>query len=102
ATVPIGKGVDANGFDPAASLGFSSNGGDGTPPVLSAESPDRLTVVDNVPTRRGARTMALDEKTHQVFLATAQFGPPPAATAAQPHPRPAILPDTFVILVVGR
>jgi YVTN family beta-propeller protein len=102
ATVPIGKGVDANGFDPAASLGFSSNGGDGTLTVLRADSPDHLSVVDNVPTRRGARTMALDEKTHQIFLATAQFGPPPAPTAAQPHPRPAILPDTFVLLVVGR
>ncbi len=46
--------------------------------------------------------MALDEKTHTLFLSTAQFGPPPAPTAEQPHPRPSILPDTFTILVVGR
>lgn len=101
-TVPIGEGVDANAFDPATGLGFSSNGGDGTLTVIREETPDRFSVVENVPTRKGARTMALDEKTHTLYLPTAQFGPPPAPTAEQPHPRPAILPDTFTILVVGR
>jgi hypothetical protein len=46
--------------------------------------------------------MALDPKTHNVYLVTAQFGPRPAATAQDPHPRPAILPDSFVVLVVGK
>jgi DNA-binding beta-propeller fold protein YncE len=101
ATVPIGQGVDANAFDPGTKLGFSSNG-DGTLTIIKEETPDHLTVVENVPTRRGARTMALDDKTHKVYLPTAQFGPPPAATAEQPHPRPAILPESFVILVVSR
>ena len=101
ATVPIGSGVDANAFDPGTGLGFSSNG-EGTLTVIKEERPDKFTVVENVPTRRGARTMALDEKTHDVYLATAQFGPPPAATAEQPHPRPPILPDSFVLLVVSR
>ncbi len=102
-TVPIGEGVDANAFDPGTGLGFSSNGGgDGTLTVIREETPDRFSVVANVPTRKGARTMALDEKTHTVYLATAQFGPPPAATAEQPHPRPSILPNTFTILVVSR
>src|SRR5436305_5967768 len=100
ATVPIGRGVDANGFDPATGLGFASNG-DGTLTVLREESPDRLSVVANVPTRRGARTMALDEKTHAVYLSTAELGPAPAPTAQQPHPRPAIKPDTFTVLVVA-
>jgi DNA-binding beta-propeller fold protein YncE len=100
-TVPIGDGVDANAFDPGTGLGFSSNG-EGTLTVIREETPDKLTVAETVTTRRGARTMALDEKTHNVYLATAQFGPPPAATAEQPHPRPAILPDSFVILVVSR
>jgi len=58
--------------------------------------------VENVPTQRGARTMAFDPKTHQIFLVTAKFGPPPAASADNPHPRPAILPDSFVVLVAGR
>ncbi|HEV7783976.1 MAG TPA: YncE family protein, partial [Thermoanaerobaculia bacterium] len=97
----IGDGVDANAFDPGTKLGFSSNG-DGTLTVIKEETPDHFTVAENVPTRRGARTMALDDKTHKLYLPTAQFGPPPAATAEQPHPRPSILPDSFVILVVGR
>jgi DNA-binding beta-propeller fold protein YncE len=101
-TVPIGEGVDANAFDPGTDLGFSSNGGAGTLTVIREETPDRFSVVENVPTRKGARTMALDEKTHTVYLATAQFGPPPAATTEQPHPRPTILPNTFTILVVSR
>ena len=100
-TVPIGEGVDANGFDPGTGLGFSSNG-EGTLTVIREETPDRFTVVENVPTRKGARTMALDEKTHTVYLATAQFGPAPAATKEQPRPRPAIQPNTFTILVVSQ
>jgi DNA-binding beta-propeller fold protein YncE len=100
-TVPIGSGVDANAFDPGTGLGYSSNG-EGTLTVIREETPDRFSVVENVPTRKGARTMALDEKTHNVYLATAQFGPAPAPTADQPRPRPAILPNTFTILVVGQ
>jgi DNA-binding beta-propeller fold protein YncE len=102
ATVPIGDGVDANGFDPDPGLAFSSNG-DGTLTVAREEEGARpLSVVANVPTQRGARTMALDEKTHRVFLVTAEFGPPPSPTADQPHPRPSQIPGTFTILVVGR
>ncbi len=101
ATVPTGKGVDANGFDPETGLAYSSNG-EGTLTVVHEGSPDRFRVVENVPTQRGARTMALDGKTHHVFLVTADFGPAPAPTSDRPHPRPAMLPDTFVILEVGR
>jgi DNA-binding beta-propeller fold protein YncE len=100
-TVPIGDGVDANAYDPGTGLAFSSNGADGTLTVIREEAPDRFAVGATVPTRKGARTLALDEKTHKVFLATAQFGPAPAPTAEQTHPRPAILPDTFTILVVS-
>lgn len=100
-TVPIGDGVDANAFDPATGLGYSSNG-DGTLTVIHEDTPDKFTVVETVPTRKGARTMALDEKTHSLFLPTAQYGPPPAPTAEQPHPRPAVVPDTFVVLVVSK
>ena len=59
-------------------------------------------MLQNLKTARGARTMELDSKTHQIYLVTAKFGPPPAATADQPHPRPSILPDTFEVLVVGK
>jgi len=100
ARLPIGKGVDANGFDPGAGLAFASCG-DGTLTVMREETPDRWTVAAKAATRQGARTMAVDERTHAVYLATADFGPRPAPTAAEPRPRPPILPGSFVILVVG-
>ncbi len=99
ATVPIGQGVDANRFDPATQLAFSSNG-DGTLTVVHEDSPDKYTVVDNVETARGARTMELDETTHTVYLVTADFGPPPPATKENPHPRPSMVPGSFKLLVV--
>jgi YVTN family beta-propeller protein len=102
ATPAIGEGVDANRFDPGTGFAFASNGQSGTLTVVREESPNKYTVVEDVPTERGARTMALDPKTHEVFLVTAQFGPPPAATAENPHPRPAILPDSFVVLIYGK
>ena len=101
ATPAIGNGVDANGFDPAAGLAFSSNG-DGTLTVVHEDSPDKFSVVENVPTQRGARTMTLDPKTHKLFLITAEFGPAPAPTAERPRPRPPMIPGTFVLLVVGK
>ena len=101
ATLPIGGGVDATGFDPETGLAFASCG-EGMLTIVKEESPSKFAVVENVPTQKGARTMALDAKMHQVFVVTAQFGPAPPATPEQPRTRPAILPDTFVVLVVGR
>ena len=97
-TVPIGEGVDANAFDPATELAFSSNGGDGTLTVARMTGTDHYEVVANVPTARGARTMALDETTHHIYLVTSQFGPPPAPTADRPHPRPPMIPGTFEVI----
>jgi YVTN family beta-propeller protein len=101
ATLPIGGGVDGAMFDPETGLAFSSNG-DGTLTVIREDSPDKFTVVENVTTQRGARTLALDTKTHRVFLVTAEFGPPPAPTPERPRSRPSIVPGTFTLLVVGR
>ncbi len=101
-TLPIGDGVDATRFDPETALAFSSNGGDGTLTVIHEDSPDKFSVVGNVPTQRGARTMTLDPKTHRVFLVSADFGPPPAPTTERPHPRPSILPGTFTLLIMGQ
>ncbi len=98
-TVPIGEGVDACAFDPGTQLAFASNG-DGTLTVVHEDAPSQFRVVANVSTRRGARTMALDEKTHRVLTVTAEFGPPPAPTADRPHPRPSIVPGTFTMLVL--
>lgn len=96
-TVPIGNGVDANRFDPATKLVFSSNG-DGTLTVIHEDSADAYTVIANVPTQRGARTMEVDTQTHRVYLVTAQLGPQPT----QPHTPPSMVPGTFELLVYGQ
>jgi len=101
ASVEIGKGVDGAAFDDDKQLAFSSNGADGTLTVVREVSPNEFSVVENVPTARGARTIALDEKTHDIFLPTAKFGPPPAPTPDRPRPRPTILPDSFEVIEVA-
>jgi DNA-binding beta-propeller fold protein YncE len=98
-TLPIGAGVDANGFDPETGLAFASCG-EGVLTVVQEESPAKFTVVETATTQRGARTMTLDTKTHNVFVVTADFGPPPTA-ADQPR-RPSILPDSFRVLVLAK
>ena len=100
-TLPIGEGVDATAFDPETKLAFASCGRDAVLTIVHQDSPDKYTVAQNVQTERGARTMALDTITHKVYLVTAQFGPPPAATADNPRPRPSIVPGTFELIVVG-
>jgi len=100
-TVPIGQGVDANRFDPGTGYAFASCG-DGTLTIAHEDSPSKFSLVEMINTQRGARTMALDRSNHNVYLVTADFGSAPAATADNPRPRPAILPDTFVLLVYGK
>jgi hypothetical protein len=95
-TLTIGDGVDANAFDPATDYAFSSNG-DGTLTVIHEDSPDKFTVIDNVPTKKSARTMGLDLKSHNVFLPAADFDPP-----APGERRGKMKPGSFVILVVGK
>src|SRR6201993_3759952 len=102
ATPAIGEGVDATAFDDETGLAFASCGGDGVLTVVKEDSPEKFSVAENVTTQKGARTLALDSKTHKVFVVTADFGPPPAATADNPHPRRSIVPDTFVVLVAGK
>lgn len=97
-TLPIGAGVDATAYDPGTGVAFASNG-DGTLTVVHEDAPDRFHVVADVATKRGARTMALDERTHRVYLVTADFGPTPAATPEHPRPRPPIVPGTFALFV---
>ena len=94
ATVPIGEGVDANAFDPKTKLAFASCG-DGTT-TIAHEDGDSLTVVQTLKTERFARTMALDPKTHNIYLATAKMEDP-----APGERRGKIIPGTFKILVYG-
>ena len=101
ATPAIGDGVDATAFDDGTGLAFASCG-EGVLTVVKEDSPSSFNVAENVKTQQGARTMALDSKTHNALVVTAKFGPPPAPTADNPHPRRSILPDSFVVLVVGK
>ena len=102
-TQPIGRGVDAVEFDPDTGLVFfSTGGGSGALSVFHEDSPDKYTLVEEVKTQAGARTMALDRKTGRVYLSVAQFGPPPEAAPGNTQPRPSIIPGTFSVLVFGK
>jgi len=92
----IGEGVDASAFEPDTQLAFASNG-EGTLTVIHEDSPDKYTVVENVPTKRSARTMGLDLKTHNIFLPAADFDPP-----APGERRGKMKPGSFVLLVLGK
>ena len=102
ATVPIGAGTDGAAFDAATGDAFSTNG-EGTLTVIHEDSPDAFRVVDTVKTMPGARTIALDPRTHRVYTASAKFGPAPAqATPDNPRRRPPVIPGSFVLLVIER
>ncbi len=98
-SAPIGGGPDAAGFDPGTGLAFASCG-EGVLTVVRIAPRGRAEVVETAATQRGARTMALDLGKHRVYSITADFSPPPAATAAQPHPRGAIVPGSVRLLVL--
>ena len=100
ATATIGDGPDAAGYDAGKKLAFSSNG-DGTLTVVDG-SMATYPVVQTLPTMKGARTMALDSASGKIYTVSAQFGATPPVTAATPHPRPSVLPDTFTVLVIGQ
>jgi hypothetical protein len=96
----IGDGPDAAGWDAAHKLAFSSNGG-GTLTVIDAAAAG-YPPIEDLPTQRGARTMAYDSAADRIYLVTADFGPRPDPTPENPRPRPAIVPGSFVVLLVGR
>jgi DNA-binding beta-propeller fold protein YncE len=102
ATVPIGDGVDANAFDPGTGYAFSSNG-EGTLTVAHEDAPDKLSLVEQVKTSPGARTMAVDFKTHRVFLMAGKFGARrPKPSPDNPHGYPQIEAGTAKLLILGR
>jgi YVTN family beta-propeller protein len=99
--VAIGAAPDSAAFDPVLGIAYSPNG-DGTLTLVKENDPDHFSVLQNVATQKGAKTMAYDADKHRAFLATAGFGETPPASREQPKPRPAILPDSFVVLVVAQ
>lgn len=101
AKLPIGDGCDGVAFDPAQKLIFTSNG-EGTVTIIRENSANDFSVEATVPTQRGARTIAFDPQTQEIFLPTSDFGEAPPATADNPHPRAALIPDSFKVLVLGK
>src|ERR1700683_1447251 len=101
ATVPIGDGVDANGFDPGTGFAFASCG-DGTLTVAHEDLADKYSVAHPIKTQRGARTMTVDTGSHNVYTVTAEYGPAPAPTQENPRPRPMMVPNSFTLLIYGR
>lgn len=99
ATLPIGEGSDGVFFDEKRKLVFSSNG-DGTLTVIKQKNKDDYSVLETVPTKKGARTIAMSKVTGTLYLPTAEFGKIPEATTQNPHPRASIVPDSFKVLVV--
>jgi len=98
--VPIGAGVDGCAFDDATQFAFASCG-DGTITIAKEESPEKLNAVQTLKTERGARTMALDPRTHRIYLPTAQFQPSPSPLPGGSPSRPTIVPNTLKLLVYG-
>jgi DNA-binding beta-propeller fold protein YncE len=96
ATPAIGEGVDATAYDPGTGFALASNG-EGTLTVVTHDGANQYTVLENVPTKRSARTMGLDLKTHNVVLPAAEFLPP-----KEGERRGAMKPGSFVLLVVAR
>jgi len=94
ASPPIGAGSDGAAFDPGTGYAFSSNG-DGTLTIVQ-QTGGKYDVVENIATERGARTIAVDEKTHNVYLPTAKTAP------SKTGGRATFVPDTFKVLVVGK
>ncbi|HEY1792085.1 MAG TPA: hypothetical protein VGG34_04145 [Opitutaceae bacterium] len=101
AVVPIGEDPDGDAFDATDALIFTSNM-PGTLSIIHEDTPDSYSPVQTVLTAYGARTIAFDPKSGNLFLPAAKFGPLPAPTAADPHPRRQGKPGSFEVLVVGR
>ncbi|HSW49601.1 MAG TPA: hypothetical protein VLH09_05465, partial [Bryobacteraceae bacterium] len=92
ASVPAGAGASGAGFDPGTGTAFVANGGEGTLTVVK-ESGGKYAPAQTVKTARGARTMAVDPKTGNVYLPAVEYEATPAAP---------VVPDSFMLLVVGK
>src|SRR5712692_8866552 len=100
-TFPIGSGVDTNTYEPQTGLLFTAVR-EGILHIFYEDTPDKFSVVETVKTEFGARNMALDPKSHRLFIDTADFAPAAAPTAEQPKPQPTPVSGTFRLLVYAR
>jgi hypothetical protein len=98
---PISAGVDAAIYESQTGLLFCSTR-EGMIHIFHEDTPDKFSVVETVKTEYGGKTMALDPKTHNLYLTTSDFGPPSAPTPKRPNPNPVPTPGTFRLLIYGR
>lgn len=98
---PISAGVDATIYEPETGLVFCSTR-EGMIHIFHEDTPDKFSAVETVKTEYGAKTMALDPKTHDLYLTTSDFGPAPAPTPERPNPNRVATPGTFRLLIYGR
>jgi len=96
--VPIGDEVDAIAYDPATKLVFASTR-DGKVTIAREETPDKLTVVQTLATAVGSKTMALDRRTHNIYLGAADSEAPAAQAPGAAKSRPKMVPGSFRVLV---
>jgi DNA-binding beta-propeller fold protein YncE len=95
-SVPIGDECDAVGFDKRLKTVYSSNG-EGTLTIIQEQTPDKFEVLQNLKTKKGARTQAVDQITHKIYLPTGEFAPKKTGEF-----RPSLIPGTFQVLVVEK
>jgi DNA-binding beta-propeller fold protein YncE len=101
-TVPTGDGTDALSFDPGTGLIFTSNGEDGTMSVIHMDSPNKYTLLENVATAKGMRTMTVDTATHMAYVAKAEYSAATPAANGQKAKRPQMVPGSMEVVVYGK
>jgi len=100
ATAPIATGVDGAAFDDSTQLVFASCG-EGVTNILKEETPEKLIAAQTLQTKRSARTIALDQQTHRIYLPAADFHPAPSPSPGVSPERPTMIPNTMKLLVYG-
>ncbi|MEP6713315.1 MAG: YncE family protein [Ferruginibacter sp.] len=94
--INIGDGCDGVAFDPTLQNIYASNG-EGTLTIIKEESADKFSVIENIETKRSARTICIDENTHKIYLPAAELKAPD-----KPGDRPKMIPGTFQVMVLGK
>ncbi len=96
--ISIGEGCDGVAFDEVLKNIYTANGGDGTVTIINEKDADKFVIMGNLATKKGARTIAIDRQTHQLYLPTAEFEDKKPGQ----NGRPAMKPGTFQVIVIGK